>query len=109
MSEQMYRDSRDVWPPDIPIGTYDIERGTIKSYETTAHIIFVCPNGRRCTILLGPRHVDRSSPDRLCVWKWDGNMDRPTITPSINCIAEKDGKPTGGCGWHGYITDGMMK
>jgi hypothetical protein len=36
-------------------------------------------------------------------------MEKPTLTPSINCIAEKDGKPTGGCGWHGFITCGIMK
>lgn len=106
---KMIRDDRDVWPADVPTGTFDIENGTIAGYAATAHMIFVCPNQRRCTILLGPQNVNRSAPDRLCVWKWDGNENEPTITPSINCIAEKDGKPTGSCGWHGFITDGVMK
>ena len=29
-------------------------------------------------------------------WNWDGNRDRPTLTPSVNC---------GRC-WHGYIRNG---
>lgn len=106
---EMKRDSRDVWPEDVPVGTFDIELGTIQGYASTAHIIFVCPNNKRCTVLLGPTHVDRSAPDRLCVWAWDGNLEKPTITPSINCLAEKDGKPTGGCGWHGFITNGVLR
>jgi hypothetical protein len=104
----MNRDNRDTWPSDAPIGTFDIERGAPEGYAATAHILFVCPNGHRCSVLLGPSFVDRSTPDRLCVWGWDGNMDQPTITPSINCISEKDGKPTGGCGWHGHITNGEI-
>lgn len=107
--DSMIRNSNDIWPPDAPVGTFDIELGTIKDYSATAHMIFVCPNNRRCTILIGPTFEDKSSTDRLCVWKWDGNMNEPTIEPSINCIAEKDGKPTGGCGWHGWITKGVMK
>jgi Family of unknown function (DUF6527) len=105
----MKRDSRDEWPGDVPIGTYDIEMGGLEGYESTAHIIFVCPNGRRCSVLLGPKFVERASPDRICVWGWNGDVDHPTLTPSINCISEKDGKPTGGCGWHGFITNGEMK
>jgi len=105
---KMFRDSRAEWPADQPPGAFDIELGTVSGYASAAHMIFVCPNGKRCTILIGPKHVSRSSPDRLCVWKWDGNIDAPTISPSINCIAEKDGKPTGGCGWHGFIKKGDM-
>lgn len=106
---QMIRDSRDEWPADVAVGTFDIELGKTQGYESTAHIMFVCPNRRRCAVLLGPNFVDRATPDDLCVWQWDGNLDQPTIHPSINCIAEKDGKPTGGCGWHGFITAGVMR
>lgn len=73
-----------------------------------SHILFVCPNGRRCGLLLGPQHVTRPQPDARCIWKWDGSRECPTITPSINCLAEKDGKPAGGCGWHGFITNGKI-
>ena len=104
----MQRDPRDVWPDDVPIGTFHIEEGAIATYPgATAHLMFICPNGRRCGILLGPEPVPKSDPDRLYVWGWDGNYDRPTLHPSINCRAVKDdGSPAGGCGWHGYITAG---
>lgn len=105
----MQRDCRDEWPADEPIGSFDIDMGSTQGYANTAHILFVCPNGKRCSVLIGPAFVTRSAPNRLCVWQWDGNIERPTLTPSINCIAEKDGKPTGGCGWHGFITQGVMK
>lgn len=34
-------------------------------------------------------------------WTWDGNVERPTCTPSILHSA-KD------CGWHGFLTDGVF-
>jgi hypothetical protein len=107
---ELTRNTNDEWPDSVPIGTFDISVNGIEGRpEVSAHILFVCPNGKRCGVLLGPNFADRPAPDQPCVWKWDGNIDRPTITPSINCIAEKDGKPTGGCGWHGYITDGEFR
>jgi hypothetical protein len=106
----MRLDERDEWPDDVPVGSFDIEPGTIEGYPgMTAHIIFVCPNDRRCAVLLGPQHVDRPTPNGLCIWQWDGNRERPTITPSINCLSEKDGKPVGGCGWHGFVTNGVIR
>ena len=106
----MVRDPRDVWPDTEPVGSFDIELGSIEGYPgATGHIIFVCPNAKRCAVLLGPQAVGRTDANRLSIWAWDGNLERPTITPSINCIAEKDGKPTGGCGWHGFITAGVMR
>ena len=104
----MKRDDRDVWPDDEPVGSFDIQMGRMEGYQNTAHILFVCPNAQRCAVLLGPEFVDRPNPEALCVWKWDGNMERPTIAPSINCLAVKDGKPAGGCGWHGHIINGVM-
>lgn len=109
----MVRDDRDVWPDDELVGSFDIEGGpghSVQGYPgANGHIMFVCPNGRRCSVLVGPSPVPRPHDDALCIWGWDGNLEQPTLTPSINCIAEKDGKPTGGCGWHGFITRGVMR
>jgi Family of unknown function (DUF6527) len=110
----MTRDDRDEWPADVVIGTFDISGGepghTVGGYPgATGHLLFVCPSGKRCGVLVGPSPVDRPNPDACCVWGWNGDRDRPTLTPSINCIAEKDGKPTGGCGWHGHITAGVIR
>ncbi len=107
--DNMTRDSRDEWPPDEQVGSFDIHLGGVQGYPgATAHILFVCPKGQRCGVLVGPQFVNRPTPDALCIWGWNGDCDKPTLTPSINCIAEKDGKPTGGCGWHGFITNGIM-
>ena len=106
---ELRRDDRDVWPDDVQVGTFQIEDGGVQGYPgATAHILFVCPKGQRCAVLLGPTHVPRPAPDALCVWAWNGDKDRPSITPSIDCVAVKDGEPTAGCGWHGYITDGRF-
>ena len=35
-------------------------------------------------------------------WLWDGNLDDPTLTPSIAC-----GHPNGSL-WHGHMTDGRL-
>lgn len=105
----MYRDERDVWPDDAPVGTFDIRSNGIQGYPgITGHIMFVCPNNRRCLVHIGPIHIDRPTPDAICIWGWDGNRERPTLTPSINCQSERDGKPAGGCGWHGFITNGTI-
>ena len=34
-------------------------------------------------------------------WNWNGDKDKPTLTPSI--------RRTAGCMWHGYLTDGVFK
>ena len=99
---EMIRDSRDEWPDDVPVGTFDIAVNGTQGYpEATAHILFVCPNRKRCAVLLGPRQVPRPAEDKLNIWAWDGNLDRPTITPSIDCSK--------GCGWHGFITEGVIR
>lgn len=106
----MARDTRDEWPPDEPVGSFDIEPHTLEGYPAaTGLILFVCPNARRCSVLIGPAAVAPEGDQRLHIWAWDGNVERPSLTPSINCLAEKDGKPTGGCGWHGFITNGIIR
>lgn len=103
-------DPRDIWPDDVPIGTFHIEDTTVEGYPgATAHILYVCPNGRRCGVLLGPVHIDRPTPDKLPIWGWDGDHTCPSITPSIDCrTTMRDGSPSGGCGWHGHIVNGAF-
>jgi hypothetical protein len=106
----MVRDEREEWPADEPIGSFDIERHTLQGRPSVSgNIMFECPNARQCRVFIGPAFEARRNESEPNVWAWDGNVEHPTITPSINCIAEKDGKPTGGCGWHGWITKGRMK
>lgn len=42
--------------------------------------------------------IDRRKTDQRRVWTWDGNEDKPTITPSISAPE-----------WHGYFTNGKLQ
>lgn len=64
-------------------------------------IEFICPNGRLCGV--GIRNGEfKGEAGTLKRWGFDGNAEKPTLTPSINC-----GQPSG-CGWHGHIQNGEM-
>lgn len=55
---------------------------------------FLCPCG--CGALAGIKvREDRQTTN--FAWAWNGNIDKPTATPSI------DIKPSH---WHGYLTNG---
>ena len=66
-------------------------------------IQFRCRGGKNriCSVdvTLGPAvEADAQGKRR---WQWDGNMEAPTLVPSIGCDAK--------CGWHGHITAGEAK
>lgn len=71
----------------------------------------VRPNGQRFICLAIP--VSKDDPKRYAFsripvkegknetgqwWGWDGNEDKPTLTPSLHCIGI----------WHGFITNGTI-
>lgn len=58
---------------------------------------FRCPCGCGCE-----SYLPIAGPDKSEGWVWDGNRDRPTLTPSIL----QSGLP---CKWHGYLTDGEFR
>ena len=68
---------------------------------------YLCPRrpGEVCGVPIKPL----ASPPYNSGWDWNGNVEAPTLTPSVNCVAERDGKPTGGCGWHGYVKAGKLE
>ena len=39
-------------------------------------------------------------------WEWDGDMDKPTLNPSIAAKGAPDGKTMV---WHGYLTAGRFE
>jgi hypothetical protein len=57
---------------------------------------FVLPGKGGCGCIrlrpLRPSHAGEPS------WEWDGNEDKPTLTPSVNCVDI----------WHGFFTAGRM-
>ena len=42
-------------------------------------------------------------PPRRPFWKWDGNKEKPTLSPSIRCGGSEDNL------WHGYLLHGYLK
>jgi hypothetical protein len=61
--------------------------------EKPQSLIFICPCGCR-KVRSVPVAGDRA-------WQWDGNLESPTLTPSIKIIGE--------CGWHGFLTNGEWR
>ena len=56
---------------------------------------FKCPKSSstsRCQVPIEPQTDGRGNS-----WKWDGNRERPTLSPSIHCTD---------CGYHFFITEG---
>lgn len=41
-------------------------------------------------------------------WGWNGDLDRPTLTPSIYRNRPSDGRPEPQNEWHGHLTLGFL-
>lgn len=82
-------------PENRPVNTLPADAYTL------AGLTFVCPGGcgRR-----GFCHVENPERDNTgqAAWSWNGDRERPTLRPSILS------KIPLGCGWHGYLTDGVF-
>ena len=55
---------------------------------------FVCPCG------CGGLGTVPILPGYGAQWQWDGNTEKPTLTPSILRLSD--------CHWHGYLTNGVF-
>lgn len=58
---------------------------------------FMCPCG--CQNLYRIPISQQPQRDNPKAWKWDGNVEKPTLHPSIHNV-----KP---CGWHGWLKGGI--
>lgn len=74
------------------------------------HMTFVCPCG--CGGICGIT----VKPDVPSGWNWNGDLDRPTTSPSIRVFPSRNQTPGGAdpdytpCkGWHGYLTNGVFE
>lgn len=67
------------------------------SGETPAGMIYVCPCGCGDHSAVQFSNFKHESPK----WDWNGDREKPTLTPSI--------LRTAGCRWHGYLTDGVFR
>jgi uncharacterized protein DUF6527 len=101
------------WPVGVPFvgmkpGDYLLSDEGIDAKPGTPAkwLRFACPRGRgECSVPLSPQKTSKGH-----TWKWDGNRERPTLTPSINCLSHdpQTGERFAGCGWHGHITGGRF-
>jgi len=73
-----------------------------KNTEIPGGLNFICPCG--CGGFGGIIFGDSGAPlnQKGSGWAWNGDLERPTVTPSI--LFNK----TEGCAWHGYLTDGVF-
>ncbi|SRR5579885_1606349 len=76
--------------PDLPAGSACWAKGTD---DQIAALRFTCPCGCGdvCTVPVRPGYTNTH-------WNWDGNLELPSLTPSIQRL--------GDCRWHGYLTKG---
>ena len=58
-------------------------------------LLFVCPCGcdHRSSLNFDPRGTP--------VWRWNGDQEKPTLSPSVFRTDE--------CRWHGFLVDGVWK
>lgn len=66
--------------------------GSAEPDKVPGRLMFKCPCG--CGITAGIKVAGDGK------WEWNGDMDKPTCTPSILINAGH---------WHGYLTDGVFK
>lgn len=67
--------------------------------EGDTHLIVLLPcgeseHGETAALPLRPATPEHPS------WEWNGNRDKPTLSPSI--------LHRGVCAWHGYLRDGVL-
>lgn len=106
-------DDQDAWPPgafwfveglkdgvnphNLPVN----DESFGPEHHTIAGIAFVCPGGCGSTGFCYVENPERIV-DKVPRWTWNGDREKPTLNPSILAT-----KPPG-CGWHGYLTDGVF-
>ncbi|TDE40938.1 DUF6527 family protein [Antarcticimicrobium sediminis] len=90
-----YRDAQRFRQERLPGSTFfDLTQGS----EEAAALWFYCPCGcgTPVRIPVGIRHKPAESPS----WNWNGSLNDPTLSPSVNRID---------CGWHGWLIDGYWQ
>lgn len=80
---------------DLPPGASEWTSDSRREY---AGLLFVCPCG--CGIVGSLTIRDAVATERPS-WEWDGNVEKPTLSPSI--------QKTSSCRWHGYLRAGVFE
>ncbi len=90
------------WPEGGFPSRKDLKPGTAFWDIDGGHELeYVCPCGCGAVrVVPVTQAADRVSNDPRG-WKWDGNLENPTLQPSIQII--------GSCRWHGWLTAGIWQ
>lgn len=64
-----------------------------------SYMYFNCPCG--CEFHDAINVVEANEKDKFGGWLWDGNEQKPTLTPSL-----RRNTP---CKWHGFLTSGVWR
>lgn len=83
-------------PGDFFIGDVDVGEGRMQKM-----MWMKLPGNGYCVLYIGVG----AKPDRSPSWQWDGNMSRPTLSPSI-WHAPRTGAAYE---WHGFVRNGRME
>lgn len=81
---------------DQTVGLYPWKNNEFAFNQDMTEIALPCNGGRfdRCIVKITTGNAVHP------IWHWDGNLDEPTMTPSIGCDRR--------CGWHGNLTQGVL-
>lgn len=92
MPVPMRRNTAEVWDPYVP-GDFDWH-----VTESTRMLVFIDPVGHYIGVHVQPGTIE--APGTGPLWQWDGNEDKPTLTPSVLNLAPG--------GWHGWVRGGEL-
>ena len=113
-SRDMRRVERDwsFWDPGARplIGDFTIYDHSYTTAETgelvtVKMISMMLPGDSVCTIPLAPVPPAAKGFGNNAGWQWDGNMDKPTLSPSVFFMANKPEHPKA---WHRFPREGRM-
>jgi len=80
--------------------TQEFQHSSIFLDEKKQNFYLKCP-GCSATIRIP---VAKQSQGMETPWKWDGNEEKPSLSPSILHV-----KRWNGCGWHGWLRNGVLE
>jgi hypothetical protein len=99
------------WDRDPQPGEFMIRASTVSKAKpmclpepgnpaiTIQYFCMVLPSGQRCSIPLRPVPQADMPINGGHSWQWDGNEDKPTLTPSVNVVDH----------WHGWVKAGRLE
>lgn len=74
----------------------EMERQGDFSFDDDCKHIYIWIPGRQAPDCL---QIQQGPPGGERVWGWDGNKEKPTLTPSIHDVGY----------WHGFLTAGKLQ